>query len=454
MTRRVKQGLWSALWLLLLLGVVGGLGWLAHEVRWEWDWTDGERNSLSAPSLSVIDQLETPLKVTAYASEDAVLRQKIDLLLSMYQRAGMRFELTMVDPSKHPEEVRELGITEDGELLIEYQGRTDSIAHLSESDLSNALLRLIRPTTRKILFVTAHGERDPKGKANHDYAALAREAQKKGIYLDSIDLIGDRRIPEDADALVLADPRLLLLPLEQSVILEYVRAGGSFLWLDNPDSPGGLKRFAAQLGLEVLPGTVLDAQAQLYGVDDPTNAVVSRYPQDNPITAGFDLLTVFPRARAYLPASDSVWQASAFLFSQDRSWNETSEIVNRVSFDAGSDERRGPLMIGAQLLREGGGDDDEDGAGHSQRVAVIGDADFLSNQFIGNAGNLDLGLRLLNWLAGDDQLLAIAARADRDTAVSVSNRARLIIGGGFLLLLPAGLALVGYWLRRRRRLGP
>jgi ABC-type uncharacterized transport system involved in gliding motility auxiliary subunit len=86
-------------------------------------------------------------------------------------------------------------------------------------------------------------------------------------------------------------------------------------------------------------------------------------------------------------------------------------------------------------------------------VAIVGDGDFLSNAFLGNGGNLDLGLNLINWLSSDDELIAIPARTAPDTQLILSDTAVLVIGVGFLALLPLGLALTGVlvWYRRRRR---
>ncbi len=91
--------------------------------------------------------------------------------------------------------------------------------------------------------------------------------------------------------------------------------------------------------------------------------------------------------------------------------------------------------------------------GDEQRVVVIGDGDFLSNTYLGNAGNLDLGLNLITWLSHDDAFIDIRARGAPDTALVMGRTTTAVIGLGFLvglplLLLAAGLVI---WLRRRRR---
>jgi hypothetical protein len=86
-------------------------------------------------------------------------------------------------------------------------------------------------------------------------------------------------------------------------------------------------------------------------------------------------------------------------------------------------------------------------------VVVVGDGDFLSNSYVGNGGNLNLGLNLVNWRAADEGLVSIPPRTAPDTELSLSRDNSLLIGFGFLFALPAAFAAagLGVWLRRRGR---
>ena len=97
---------------------------------------------------------------------------------------------------------------------------------------------------------------------------------------------------------------------------------------------------------------------------------------------------------------------------------------------------------------------DESGASlPMQRIIVIGDGDFLSNTYLGNAGNLGLGLNMVQWLSHDDATLNIRIKSAPDTSLVLGKIAQAVIGLGFLLGLPALLLLSGViiWLLRRRR---
>ena len=119
-------------------------------------------------------------------------------------------------------------------------------------------------------------------------------------------------------------------------------------------------------------------------------------------------------------------------------------LDGKVRFDQGRDTR-GPLNVGMALTRTH--------EGREQRVAVIADGDFVSNTFIGNGGNLDLGMNLISWVGGDDVYLNLPAHTAGDVQLDLSHTAQTLIALGFLVLLPLGLMGAGLsvWWRRRRR---
>jgi ABC-type uncharacterized transport system involved in gliding motility auxiliary subunit len=90
-----------------------------------------------------------------------------------------------------------------------------------------------------------------------------------------------------------------------------------------------------------------------------------------------------------------------------------------------------------------------------QRIVVIGDSDFMLNQFIGasGGGNLTLSNKLFDWLCNSDKLLAIKPARSPDTELNMPNNSLNILAVVFLILLPALLISIGslrWWIRRRR----
>jgi ABC-type uncharacterized transport system involved in gliding motility auxiliary subunit len=97
-------------------------------------------------------------------------------------------------------------------------------------------------------------------------------------------------------------------------------------------------------------------------------------------------------------------------------------------------------------------DDLHDDIYEQQRVILVGEGDFLSNAFLGYGGNLDLSLKMMNWLAQDDTFIEIPSKTAVDLELELSSTAVLLIGGFFLFILPLGLISTGIsiWLHRRK----
>ncbi|WP_434132231.1 GldG family protein [Methylocaldum sp. GT1BB] len=480
----------NLLFTLLFLAVVGLVAWLSTRYTAQFDWTAGGRHTLSEASRKVLDLMKEPVTITAYARENAQLRNQIRDQVGRYSRYKNDLTLNFVNPDTQPDKVRELGITMDGEMMVDYQGRTEKIQNAEEATLTNALQRLAVAKERHVVFLEGHGERSPQGQANHDLGQFGEELERKGITVSMVNLAVTPDIPDNTNVLVLAGPRANFLPGEITLVQNYVKNGGNLLWLTDPGELHGLDPLAQQLGIKFLPGTVVDASTQLFGIDDPTFALVAEYPA-HPITFNFQTMTLFPAATALDKSADGDFQREPLLSTLARSWTETGAIEGKIQFDADKGERKGPLQIGYTLTREikptdktepaasaskseakpseakpnegskaeqagqpeAGAAKDAGEKPSEQRIVVIGDGDFLSNAFLGNGGNLDLGLNIVHWLSQNEALINIPAKTAPDRKLELSPVASGVIAIGFLIALPAGLIGTGaaIWFKRRRR---
>jgi ABC-type uncharacterized transport system involved in gliding motility auxiliary subunit len=260
-------------------------------------------------------------------------------------------------------------------------------------------------------------------------------------------------IPSNTHLLVIAGPQVDLLPGEVRQILNFIEAGGNLWWLAEPGEERGLAPLAEALGIEFLPGMVVDASTQLFGIQDPAIVVIPDYPL-HPATQGLKAISLFPHTTGLQAWETGSWQTDPLLTTLERTWTETSELVGDIGYDADSDERAGPLDIAISLTRNARGETaEESDAPREQRIIVVGDGDFLSNAYIGNAGNLKLGLNMAHWLSHDDAFINILPRAASDQQLQLSQMQQAIIAFGFLIVLPLLLMIIGLviWLRRRRR---
>lgn len=432
---------------LLIVALAALLAALSKRYERTYDWTAARRHTLSEASRSVLAGLEGPITVRAYVGDTSPLRPQAGFLIERYRRVKPEVRLEFVNPDSEPDRVRSAGVRFEGELVIEYDGRTQHVDRLSEQAITNALQTLARRVERWVAFVSGHGERDPAGSVNHDLGQFGEQLGKRGFKVQPLLLAEAGAIPDNTALLVIASPQADWLTAEVEAVAKFVDAGGNLLVLTDPGAQHGLDPLLARLGVSVTQGTLIDPTTRKLGIDNAAMALVARYPF-HAATEAFAYLTVFPFAAGLAVQAPEGWESAPLLKAAEEAWSETGDLKGNVVFDQNADAK-GPHDIGLALTRARR----DAQTGGEQRVILIGDGDFLSNAFLGNSGNLDLGLRLFTWLTGDDALITLPARVTPDQTLALSRHATLLIGFGFLFVLPLALLATGaaIWLRRRRR---
>lgn len=436
--------------IVLFLTIICLLGWLSQRYSFDADWTATGRNTLNEATVKLLSRMEQSVHITAFARESQLLstRQSIQEFIERYQKHKDDIEITFINPDTAPDITRQMGITVDGELVVEYAGRKEHVQTLKEEVLTNTLQRLMRSDEQHIVFISGHGERKPDGRANFDLGRFSQHLQDKGIKTSSISLNESPEIPADTAVLVIAGPQVDLLPGEIVLIQQYIKNGGNLLWLHEPGKLYGLEPIAKDLGISFIEGVIVDPTTQLLGIGDPSFAVINRY-NDHPIVRDFSFMSIFPQATAIAYQQQEGMEASEFLQTVDRSWSETNTIEGTITYDEGK-EQLGPLTLGIALTKQHKTAENKE---QQQRIVVLGDGDFLSNTYLGNQGNQDLGYNILNWLSHDDQFIAIPVTVAPDKELTLSKNMWAIVGLLFLVVLPVLLLASGIiiWLKRRKK---
>jgi ABC-type uncharacterized transport system involved in gliding motility auxiliary subunit len=444
--RRWQLAAHDGLFAVLVIALAALLAWVAHEYRIEHDLTRTHRNTVSAPTLEVLKQLDGPVTVTAYAMAndargDNVHRQ-IQQFLRPYQRAKPDSALTLVDPREQPKAASAAGVRSPVEMIVDYKGRTERLTEFNEHAFANALMRLARGSERLVMWLDGHGERRLTGAANHDLGEFGRQLQQKGFRTGSLNLGVAQEVPANAALLVIASPQVDLLPAEVEKVSRYLAGGGNLLWLIDPEPLKGLQPVAELLGLVLTPGTVIDpALAPKSGPPVYALGAAAGYGR-HPITATLNLNTLFPFARQVGAVESDTWRSVPLVQVAQRGWVEVGKLEGNVSFDKNRDFP-GPVNIATAFERMVGD--------RQQRVVVVGNAGFLSNTFLGNGGNLDLGMNMINWLSGDDQLITIQPRPAPDSNLDLQPGMLYLIAFTLVLGLPLAFLVTGIviWWRRR-----
>ena len=446
----------NSFFVVLFIALIFLLGFLANQYKFTKDITQANRNTLTTGSINVLKQMQGPITLTVFASEDDVnngdtFRQGIINFMARYQRTKPDINVKFISPIKEPKLAQENGIKEDGEVVVEYQKRSEHIKPpFAEQEMTNLFMRLSRTSQRAVMYLDGHGERNLIGLKNNDVGEFGKQLESKGLKFANLNLTIESEVPLNGSMLVIASPQKTISPIEAKKIKKFLESGGNLLWLLDDNNFRGLDEIAAYLGLSVSSGQVIDPAEKVEGVNENI-ASASSYGE-HAITRNFMLGTRFSNAHEVNAKGtlDNGWEVSKLIEVSPNGWLESSQVMTnqKPSFDKSKD-KAGPINIAVALQRVYGK--------KGQRVVVVGNGNFLSNTFITNGGNLDLGINMINWLSGDDNLISIQPMPLKDVNVTIpDNQMSFIIAWtvfhSFEYFIPIGFFVLGilFWFKRRK----
>ena len=435
----------------LLLTLVGLAAWLSTRTVQIADITYGQRNTLTQPTQQLLRSIDEPLNFVAYLSDDKVkLHAGMKKLVAKYQQFKSNTTLEIIDPNLNPERAKSDQVLTEGRVILQLGDNSEKLGAVDENTIANTLQRMVRNAVPRVIALEGHQERSLFDEGNSGLSQLKQRLSDRGFRLQPHNILKTQSIPKDSSFALIAAPLKPYLAAEVAVIIDYINSGGNVLWLTEPRTIAGLGILRDYLGLNILEGTMLSNNPQLqkmFGIKHPAVMPIIRFknPLLNDITP--PILLPFATAIEADPEIKTDWQYRPILTTEDQSWLEVGKISGDITRDFATGDLPGPMSIGMSLTRQR--DDIE------QRIIVIGDSDFMLNQFIGvsGGGNLTLSNKLFDWLSNSDELLAIKPARAPDTELNMPRNSLNILAVLFLIALPALLILIGslrWWIRHRR----
>lgn len=411
--------------------------WIGGRTNISKDVTANQRHLLGEQTVSAVKALQGPVSITAVVGPDANQRDALIELVSRYQSHNPLISLKFINPETDPEAARRLNASPAGELIVNGMGREQRLTQVSERALTGALRQLNREGERKLAFISGHDERSALIAGPGNWTTLASRLASIGLNSEDLSLVTNPRIRDDVDVLVIADPRRPYFPGEIAGLLEYVNHGGSLLWVTelglDRQTGSGLRALALELGIEPMPGTIIDTASQAANTGSPSFVILNSFTK-HPVTQGLTSPVVLPQAKALAVTPLAGQVLLPLLQTPPASWTETGALEGAIQFDENTDEHSGPLVVGVTIERVI--------QGKRQRVAMIGDADFAADQFIGNGANLAFSESLMLWLSGESDALSFVTMPAPDANLVLSSRSIVVISAVLLFALPCLLFII------------
>ncbi|MBF0368455.1 MAG: GldG family protein [Magnetococcales bacterium] len=455
--RSTKYGVNTFFMVAIFLVIVTLVGVMSVRYKARIDLTQTERYSLSPQTVKVLKSLDREVEAIAFYRSDERTRQAMHDLLKEYSYHSPNFNFWFVDPDKKPAESAKYGVTSYRTTLIRSDGKQEIVGFESENKVTNALLKVIRDEIKTIYFLTGHGEKGIADKAQNGYAAVKEALEKEHHVVKELALSQNPEVPKDASVVVIAGPQADLMPSEMERIDAYVRQGGRLLVLADPGPLPVLTSILEGYGFTLNEDIVIDNQSQMFGANYLT-PVIGGYHKEHPITREFNIFTFFPVARSVSVVEDPGLGRFNLAHTSTGSFavigGELEE--DNPEFDE-TKHTKGPLTVAAVAgVRVEGGDISGEGEGLNKfgKVVLFGDSDFAANGLIQSAGNRDLFLNTVDWLAEEAALIAVRHKEPGLTPLTLTGtQGKLVFWLSVIIMPTFVLALGAGFLARRRRVG-
>ena len=453
----------TALTVVVTLGALVTLNYIAHEKNKRWDLTEQKLYTLSPQTVSLLQGLREKVHAIGFLPPNHPAYQGIQEALERYrQQAPELFEYSFKDPRRHPDLAARHKLREGQTTVVLVRGEGASESHttlniISEQELTNALLKLNKASEQKVYFVVGHGEwsLDPvpmPGQRPSSLSEMKRQLAQEGYASRELNLAGGTPVPRDAALVFIAGAKAPFNPAEVESLRQYMDAGGRLLFFAEVyGNPGPqLSELLAEYGVELDPGVVADGQ---FNSGSPY-VVNSLFYGSHEIAQPLRLRQLnieLPTARSLTLSSEGLppgVKVVPVLYTSPFSWVESTPTEKPEPSEG---EKAGQLTLVSASTRNTSGALDR--RYDEARLVVVGDSELLLDSNWGHEGNRNLVMNTLGWATSQSDKITIRP-PDRATSTlqldaDMLQRIRFVSTDLLpLTLLGVGLAI---WLSRRNK---
>ncbi|REG28680.1 ABC-type uncharacterized transport system involved in gliding motility auxiliary subunit [Archangium gephyra] len=456
----------TALTLLLTLGALVAINYIAHKKNVRWDLTEQKIFTLSPQTMSTLQGLREPVRAIGFIPTDHPAYEALQVTFDRYHaEAPDKFDYSFKDPRRYPDLASKYDLHEGQITVVLTRGEGASESHtslniISEQELTNALIKLTRTSEQKVYFVVGHGEwplNQPmpmpgqRGRTT-SLSEMKQQLTQEGYVTQELNLAGGTTVPRDAALVIVAGAKGRFSPSEVESLRQYLSAGGRLIYFAEAYGEPGpdLSALLTEYGVGIDPGVVADAQ---FNSGSPY-VVLSLFYGQHEISLPLkqrELNIEFPTSRALNVLTQGLAEGVKVVPVVSTSPFGWVELTPDDKPEPGVGERTGqiPLVTASTRGTSGAPDKRSDEA----RLVVVGDSELLMDSNWGHEGNRNLVMNALGWSTNQEDKVTIRppdrAASTLQLDADMLNRIRFVSTDVLpLSLLGVGLAI---WLSRRNK---
>lgn len=474
-SRQVREGSYSGVYILVFIAILVAAYYLADQYNKTFDATSDKLYSLSDQTTQLLSDLEED--VTIYHFDQKLRFEQPDMngmspkgSLTRYENASNKVTVEYIDPDSDPATAQRMNVRSYGTTYVSVGGQREEASSVSEEDVTNALIKLLKGEAKTACILAGHGEASTADFEAAGFSVAQGAIEDANYGVEQVSLVENPEVPASCSVLIVPGGENDLFPPEVEILKGYVEGGGRlFLMIDHAKSPS-LVDLVAQWGVQVNDDLVLDTSSigRLLGAQPvvPLAMNYEPHPITDPLTeSGGMMPTLFPLTRSVNAAEEiqEGWTVDELLSTSAGSFATTAYESDEIAFDSSRD-REGPINLAVAAsydvpeppepaAEEAEGDEEiaaEEPEELEGRVVVVGTSRFARNASLGR-GNLDLFLNMLNWLTSDEDLISIRPKDPASTPMELTQSEMLRLFFAFVVGIPLIIVVAGvrtWWVRR------
>lgn len=431
----------------------------------EIDISDEKIYSIGEQTIEMLRELEKDVTIYHIAQEGAE-DEVISSLLKKYEDESKHIKIVKKDPVVNPTFVS--GYTSDqiaeNSLIVEcgerskivdynnfYETELDYYSYSytttgfdGEGQITSAIAYVVSENLPVIYTLEGHGELEIS-------TTLQESIEKANMDIQTLNLLTEGSVPEDADCLMICSPTSDISEDEKEAILEYLENGGkAMIFSDYVESEmGNFDALLENYGVQRAEGIVFEGNSQYYAMQTPYYVVPdigNAEAVEEAAESGYYVLAPF--AQGILRTEDvrDTITIESLLTTSDSAYSKTN--VNSNTMEKEDADIDGPFNLGVSITENV----ENDKTTQIVYYSTVNLMDDSVNQMV-SGGNEILLMSSLKWMCDTEENTTVAIPSKN---VEVSYLTLTDYDASFwkicvIGLVPGFFLVTGFWVWLKRR---
>lgn len=468
--KTLKNGSYSMIYTVILIAVIIVINLIVGEIPTKYTQIDVSTQKLYTISdktrefLDELDQDVTIYHIVQNGNEDDV----VEKLLTRYEESSSHINVEKKDPVLYPnftsqyteEELQDnslIVVNRDKSRVVNYSnlyevqydyysGSSSTSGFDGEGQIDSAISYVISDDLPMIYTLEGHGEVELN-------SSITESLEKANYQIQSLNLLTEETVPEDAGCLLIASPQADLSEEEADKVISYLEDGGKaiiFTDYTTTDIPN-LKKILENYGVTPDDGVVMEGDTKHYIMQIPYYLV----PEINSTEITSDLIednrfVLMPVAQSIriLDSYRDTLNIETILSTSDSAYIKT-DVENMKTFEKESGDQEGKFNLGVCVT--------EDISDEKQtQVVYYGSSSLLdsaTNQQV-SGGNAELLMDTLGWMCENDApVISVDSKSMETGYLTISEYDSGYWSAMTCGIIPVLFLIIGgvIWFKRRKQ---